>query len=555
MSLLTFTNLSKEFNGSFIFTGISGQIREKSRIGIVGPNGTGKTTLLNILTGNTEQTSGVVQKSKNLQIGYIKQEAINSFSSFDNTIFEEMLSCFSDLILMEKQLQILEEEMAITDDMEAIFEKYGKMQSNYEESGGYELRLNIEKVLYGLDLKNKDMPLSHCSGGQLSRISLAKLLVMEPDLLILDEPTNHLDYKTMEWLEGYLSNWRKSVIIISHNRYFLEKTVNRIWDLTKVGLEEFVGNYSYYMKERVDRWNKREEKYNEQIKSFLNEIDFLRKNSNKNPVRAMERKKNLQIKVEIAKFGRNFITHTWSTSTIEKHIRSLKFLHPHIKDMNMKINQTEKIPQKIINRCKITVGFPDNPLFKAENLEINSRDRICLIGDNGCGKTTLIKTLLGTVKEIDGRIKLMDNIKIAYFSQGIKIENPENTVLQELIEYSPALSEQEARNYLAGYLFTGKDAFKKVRQLSGGERGRLTLAKLSVNKVNFLILDEPTNHLDIQTQEILEEALKNFKGAILMISHDRYLINKFANRIWEIENRELIKYPGDYSYYLNKKAI
>jgi ATP-binding cassette, subfamily F, member 3 len=567
MAVLTFKDLSKEFAGEFIFTNLSGSIGENSTIGIVGPNGIGKTTLLQLFSGKQEASQGQISKRKSSRIGYLPQEAIRAFAEKNNSIYQEMLTVFSHLVKKQEALRRLEAQMSNGDESDRLLEEYGQQLHAFEAAGGYEYDLRIEKNLAGLGFSSAewDMPLSHCSGGQKTRVLLCRLLLEEPDLLIMDEPTNHLDAQAVEWLEGRLLRWEKAIIIVSHDRYFLDNIVKQIWEMSIHGIEKFNGNYSAYTLQRNERRIRREKTFDATMEFFMAELHFIRRFIDKKTTQAKGRMKRLVRHVKAVEIGgpealekqwNVFIVESggisgtsWSVNELERHIKALKCQNPYTKPMKMHIETTEHLPEQVLRVTKAQIGYRGKELFEIEEGEIRSQQRVALLGPNGTGKSTFLRTILDEVPILDGFIKLGESIKVGYFAQAHDILDPEKSVVEELMSHKKGLLEAEARNYLGAYLFSNDDVFKSTRNLSGGERGRLTLAILALQRVNFLILDEPTNHLDIQSREILEDALLDFAGTILLVTHDRYLIDKIATHIWNIDNGKIMPFRGSYGDY------
>ncbi len=568
MPVLTFSNISKEYAGNFVFAGLSGSVEENSAIGIVGPNGIGKTTLLKLISGKEETSDGIVSKARSIGIGYLQQEAIEAFAEKENTVFEEMVAVFSHLIAMEEKLYSLEAEMGSDHSGESLLEEYGILQQKYEAAGGYEYTLQIEKTLEGLGFSSaeRNMPLTHCSGGQKTRALLGRLLLEEPDLLILDEPTNHLDTQAVDWLEGVLLRWNKAIVIVSHDRHFLDSTAKEIWEMNSLGIERYKGNYSAYTMQRHERRIRREKIFDSTIDSFFKELFYIRRYIDKKTAQAKGRLKRLVRHVKAVEIGgpealdkkwSEFSLETggvsntkWSVNETERHIRALKCANPYTKPMRMRIETTRTLPEKVLIAEDLQIGYPSNPLFTIAYGEILGGNRVALTGPNGCGKSTFLRTLLKEMSPLAGKVVLGESIKIGYFAQSHDILDPARTVVEEIILHGKGMLEAEARGYLGKYLFSDEDVFKKTAALSGGERGRLTLAILALDRVNFLVLDEPTNHLDIQSREILEDALIHFKGAILFVTHDRYLIDRIATHIWNIDRGKISPFSGTYGEFM-----
>jgi ATP-binding cassette subfamily F protein 3 len=567
MSLIAATGLGKSFGSVDLFSRISLSIPKHSRIAIVGPNGIGKTTLLRILAGEESASRGVVSQARGLMIGFLPQEA-----GLDavHTLWEECLTPFADLRAQEAELARLEEMMSSPDHTEQIIQRYGAMQAEFEHRGGYTYQNRLEQVLSGLGFSTEEFhyPLPHLSGGQRTRALLARLLLSEPDLLILDEPTNHLDIQAVEWLENYLNQWDGATLIVSHDRYFLDKVVNVIWEMTRAGFEVYHGNYSAYLNQREQRWERRRLVFEGEQEKLLRDVDFIKRNiSGQNVTQARGRLRRLsrylqaveQIGLEDA-MSRSWgdisaeVDTTTSMMSPEEAERRVRAMHtpsnrpPHL---HLKLKPDQRSGEIILRTQALVIGYPGNPLFCAPDIELRRLECAALIGPNGAGKTTFLKTILAKLPPLQGEVSLGASIDIGYFAQAHEGLNPENTLVQEIEPLAPKMLLADIRNYLARFLFTGEDVFKPVSVLSGGERGRLALAKLALTGSNLLLLDEPTNHLDIPSQEILQDVLAQFGGTILLVSHDRYLIDALATQIWEIdETKEALRvFKGTYSQY------
>jgi ATP-binding cassette subfamily F protein 3 len=538
----------------------------------VGANGIGKTTLLRILAGLDQPSAGSVQLAQGTRVGYLRQEAMQAFAERNNTVHSEMLTVFVELRAQEAQLQTLQERMAQPDATAELLAEYSAAHDRFEAAGGYEYEVRIAQVLQGLGFAKGDweMPLSHLSGGQKTRALLARLLLEHPTLLILDEPTNHLDFAAVEWLEGMLQTWDGALLIVSHDRYFLDKVVNRIWEMSRNGLEEYRGNYSAYLQQRQERWDRRELEFEAVRARFLGELDFIKRNIARDSTRdrAKGRLTRLIREVRVVEQGglqsllsKNWgevmdeiaISDTkWGVMDVEQAIKGLR--NPVIRppQLNMHLKTNLRSGDLVLRANNLQVGYPGKTLFTADAIELRRQECAALIGPNGTGKTTFLRTLLGQMEPLGGQIRLGASLKVGYFAQAHDKLDPSKTVLETLLNFRN-LPLGQARNYLAQYLFRGDDIYKPVHLLSGGERGRLALALLALEDANFLLLDEPTNHLDIPAQEVLQEVLERFAGTILLVSHDRYLIDRLATQIWELQTGKLTIFKGSYAEYVDAR--
>ncbi len=569
MSYLTAYNLSKSFGARDLFTNLSLSVPPNGRIAIVGPNGIGKTTLLRILIGLEEPSQGMVQRARNLRIGYLPQETV---LESQHTLWEECLEALTNLLQLEAELRRLEKEMSEPDPSPDLLARYGALQAAFEHQGGYEYELLIRQTLRGLGYDEQDFrrPLTQLSGGQRTRAVLARLLISKPDLLVLDEPTNHLDLQAVEWLEGYLSQWEGAVLMVSHDRYFLDRVVNTIWEMSERGIEVYRGNYSAYLQQRHERWNARRLAFEAEKERLEKELEYIRRNiSGQNVLQAKGRLRRISRMLEaIERSGWETIQgKSWaqiaaesgaasqmmSVEEVTQRIRALSFLQPRQPKLGLRLNVAERSGDLVIRTFDLRVGYPDEdrPLIEVPDLILKRGECVALIGPNGAGKTTFLKTILGNLPPLSGEVRLGASLKIAYFAQAHEGLKPENSVMQEIETIAPDMLPAEMRNYLARFQFTADDVFRQVATLSGGERGRLALAKLCLSDANLLLLDEPTNHLDIPSQEVLQEALSEYRGTILLVSHDRYLIDALATQIWEVipEERCLRVFQGRYTEY------
>ncbi len=541
MSLLNFSSLSKSYGPHDIFLGLSGAAPHGARIGVVGPNGIGKTTLLRLFAGLEEPSGGVIYRARGLRVGFLPQEAVSGVLSDEKTLWAEMLTAFSDLLACEAELRQLEHDMADPAKFDSVMERYGHLQEQFEHDGGYTYETRIKQTLTGLgfDAGDYERPIVQLSGGQKTRALLARLLLESPDLLILDEPTNHLDISAVEWLETFLSEWNGSALIVSHDRYFLDEVVNKVWDIAPARIDEYNGNYSAFVVQRAERRERQLLEYEAQQAMIAKEEDYIRRNiAGQNTAQAKGRRRRLErLKA--------------TDGSIVDRPRELDTL-------KLKLQTDLRSGDRVLETYDLVVGYHDDgkPLFAAPDMLLWRGEVAALIGPNGTGKTTFLKTLLDPLRvpPLKGRVKLGSSLKIGYFAQAHEGLQPERTVIEE-IQSAREMPLGAARDYAAKFLFTGDDVFKKVEVLSGGERGRVALAKLALEGANFLLLDEPTNHLDIPSQEILEAVLSDFDGTILLVSHDRYLIDALATQIWSLEAGKLEVFRGSYREWKEKSQI
>ncbi len=569
MSILTLSNVSQSYGDFDVFLGISAGIPNEAKIGMVGPNGIGKTTLLRILAGLDVPSSGNLFLAQGTRLGYLRQEAMEAFSGRENTIYQEMLTVFRQLREQEAHLHHLQERMAQGDSSPALLTEYSKLHDAFEHTGGYEIDVRIAQVLQGLGFSKDDWDtsLSHLSGGQKTRALLARLLLEKPDLLILDEPTNHLDVEAIEWLENTLRTWDGALLIVSHDRYFLDRVIDRIWEMSRSGIEEYRGNYSAYVLQRHERWERRQNEFETIKEKFLSELDFIKRNIARDATRdqAKGRMKRLIREVRVVEAGGlhllnsrnwgqvmeevNISESRWEVADVEQAIKALESPVVRPPELTLRLQTNLRSGNYVLRSSALTIGYPAAPLFTADPIELVRGECAALIGPNGTGKTTFLRTLMEQIEPLAGELRFGASLKTGYFAQAHEKLKPERTVIDTLIDHKHMLL-GEARNYLAQYLFRGEDVFKPVHMLSGGERARLALALLALEGANFLLLDEPTNHLDIPAQEILQEVLEQFPGTILLVSHDRYLINRLATQIWELRNGKMNVFAGTYAEFL-----
>ncbi|HET7142585.1 MAG TPA: ABC-F family ATP-binding cassette domain-containing protein [Anaerolineales bacterium] len=564
MSLITVSSLSKSYGPTDIFSGVSFSVSKGARMAIVGPNGIGKTTLMRILVGVDEPTSGTVSRSRGVRTGYLSQEADFEMTG---TIWSACEAVFEHFKAEQEELHRLEGLMSDPDQLEEVMGRYGKLQEDYERRGGYTYLTKIRQVLSGLGFSEDDyqLDLDHLSGGQRTRGFLARLLLEDPDLLLLDEPTNHLDIAAVEWLEGYLSQWEGAAIIISHDRFFLDKASNAILEMFPGATENYRGNYSAYLKQRTERMARRQEVFDSEKEKLQKEMEYIRKNvAGQNVLQAKGKLKRLSRIIQaIEQIGMEAaLKQKWSETAGEvsvttsilgvdeagRRINALQSPVRQLPNLHLRLAQAARSGDMVIRTENLEVGFSDKFLFRSPNIDLRRGDCAALIGPNGAGKSTFLKTILGQIPPLAGEVTLGESLHIGYFAQAHESLNPQKSVIEEIMDFTGWLP-QKAREYLGKYLFSGDDAFKKVSMLSGGERGRLALAKLALQDTNLLLLDEPTNHLDIPSQEILEAVLDDYEGTILLVTHDRYLVDAIATQIWEIDTDEshLIIFKGIYS--------
>lgn len=532
--ILACQNISKAFGVDQILKDISFHIEDKEKIAIVGINGSGKTTLLKIIMGEETPDEGQVVIGKDTTIGYLSQ---HQDISFDNTVYAEMLATKKHIIDMEANIRQLELDMksAKGEELEKILETYNRLSSTYDRENGYAYESEITGVLKGLgfDKSDYDRHINTLSGGQKMRIALGRLLLTRPDIIILDEPTNHLDMNSITWLEGFLSAYSGSVIIVSHDRYFIDKIATKVVEIDNTKGIVYHGNYTYYSK-------KRGEIRASQMKAYLNQqaeikhqeavITKLKQFNREKSIKRAESREKMLDKIEV----------------LEKPTEVSS-------EMRLSLTPSVESGNDVLTITDLSKNFGQNTLFSNLDLEIKRGEHVALIGGNGTGKTTILKIINRLVSKDLGTVSLGSRVKIGYYDQEHQVLSLHKTIFEEISDSYPDLNNTKIRNVLAAFLFTGEDVFKKIGDLSGGERGRVSLAKLMLSPANFLILDEPTNHLDIQSKEILEEAIRNYTGTVLFVSHDRYFINSVSTRIVELKDKKLYNFIGNYDYYESHK--
>ena len=533
MIILQANKIERSFAGEVLFDNISLQVDERDRIALVGKNGAGKSTLLKILVGEEEPTSGEINKKRDLSLSYLAQDS--RFES-SNTIYDEMLHVFDDLRKTEKTLRQMELEMGEKTgaDLEKLMQDYDRLSEEFRQAGGFTYEADIRAILNGFKFDESmwQMKIEELSGGQNTRLALAKMLLEKPNLLVLDEPTNHLDIETIAWLENYLVNYSGALLIVSHDRYFLDKVATITLDLTKHSLDRYVGNYSSFVEQKEQKLLTEAKNYEKQQKEIAALEDFV----NRNLVRASTTKRAQSRRKQLEKMER-----------LDKPEAGIKSAH-------MTFHADKTSGNVVLTVEEAAVGYDDQILSEPINLDIRKMNAVAIVGPNGIGKSTLIKSIVGQIPFIKGEARFGANVEVGYYDQTQSKLTPHNSVLDELWNDFKLTPEVEIRNRLGAFLFSGDDVKKTVGMLSGGERARLLLAKLSMENNNFLILDEPTNHLDIDSKEVLENALIDFDGTLLFVSHDRYFINRVATQVLELSEEGSTLYLGDYDYYLEKKA-
>lgn len=535
MILLQTQKIARHFGAEVLFNDVTLEIKDNARVGLVGRNGAGKSTLLHIISGQEEPDAGRVNKKKDITLGFLDQ---HTGLESNKTIWEEMLAIFEPVIQIEKEMREIEYQMSSPDLLsdkeyyQELLKKYDSLQESFKQLNGYGYESEIRSVLHGFRFYESDFstPVSQLSGGQKTRLALARLLLEKKDLLILDEPTNHLDIETLSWLEKYLQNYTGALLIVSHDRYFLDKVINEVYEVSNKKVQHFTGNYSNYLKLKAELIQKMWKEYEKQQKEIEKTEDFI----NRNLVRASTTKR--------AQSRRKMLDKMDKIDKPQGDEKSAHFSFHTERESGGVVLQTEDL----------AIGY-SHPLASHIDMDIRKTDAIALVGPNGVGKTTLLKTIVGQLPKLSGTIQLGTKVDLGYYDQEQSLLHSNKTVLNELWDEHPSIPEQSIRTLLGSFLFSGDDVEKSITALSGGEKARVALAKLAMEKNNFLILDEPTNHLDIDSKEVLENALIDFEGTLLFVSHDRYFINRMATKVIEISTDGLSLYLGDYDYYLQKK--
>lgn len=534
MSLLATTDLCKSYGAQDILKAVTVAIPHQARIALVGANGIGKTTLLRLLAGLEAPDRGRVQRARGLRIGFLPQEVALEAALMEMSLWEACLGAFADLRRQESELALLEAEMADPRRTADVLARYGPLQEAFERAGGYAYRARIQQVLRGLGFAEADFsrPLRQLSGGEQTRAVLARLLLDDPDLLLLDEPTNHLDVEAIEWLEGWLKEWPGAVVVVSHDRFFLDEVVDTVWEIERHGLTLYRGGYTPYAEQRVERHLGQLQAFQAQQRDIARQQEYIRRNiAGRNARQAKGRRKRLE--------------RLLGQAAVERP-REERSLHVQFAEAGRSGNQV------LITR-DLSIGYPDSgaALFHVPDLVLERGECAAILGPNGAGKTTLLRTLLGEIPPWSGEVRLGAGLKVGYFAQAHQGLDPQASVLHEVLRAAPRLRASQARDFLARFLFGGDSVDKRVAALSGGERGRLALAKLAMEGANLLLLDEPTTHLDIPSQEVLQEALAGFPGTVLLVSHDRYLVEALATQVWMISagERAMTVHRGGYQAY------
>ena len=532
--ILNATNISKSFGSNEIIKDANFLVNEHEKVAIVGVNGAGKTTLLKILTGEERADSGNVILAKDAKLGYLRQ--INNVDS-TLSIIDELYTVIEHILNMEKRMLEMQEQMQHLsgEELEALYSSYTALTHSYELMDGYAAKSKVIGILKGLgfDENDFDRKISTLSGGQKTRVFLAKLLLEEPDIILLDEPTNHLDLRSIEWLESYLLNYKGAVIIVSHDRYFLDKIVSKVIDIENAEVQMYSGNYSSFSAKKQMLLDAKMKEYLNQQQEIKHQEAVITKLKQFNREKSIKRAESRQKQLE-------------KIDRVEAPVT-------HIENMKLSLDISKESGKDVLTVHDLSKSFDEKHLFSNINFEIKRGERVAIIGDNGTGKTTLLKIINGLLSPDTGEVIYGSNVSIAYYDQEHQVLHMDKTLFDEISDTYPEMNNTQIRNILAAFLFTGEDVFKKIGDLSGGERGRVSLVKLMLSKANFLLLDEPTNHLDILSKDVLESALNSFPGTICYVSHDRYFINKTATRILDLTGNRLLNYIGNYDYYIEKR--
>ena len=532
--ILNATNISKSFGSNEIIRDATFLVNEHEKVAIVGVNGAGKTTLLKILTGEESADSGSITLAKDAKLGYLRQ--INNVDSA-LSIIDELYTVIEPILNMEKRMSQMQEDMKhlTGSELEGLYSSYTALTHSYELMDGYAAKSRVVGILKGLGFEEADFDrkINTLSGGQKTRVFLAKLLLEEPDIILLDEPTNHLDLRSIEWLESYLLNYKGAVIIVSHDRYFLDKIVSKVIDIENGNVQMYLGNYT-------DFSNKKQMLLDAKMKEYLNQ--------------QQEIKHQEAVITKLKQFNREkSIKRAESRQKQLEKIERVEAPQTYSENMRLSLDISKESGKDVLTVHNLSKSFDHKKLFEDINFEIKRGERVAIIGDNGTGKTTLLKIINGLLNPDTGEVIYGSNVSVAYYDQEHQVLHMDKTLFDELSDTYPDMTNTQIRNILAAFLFTGEDVYKKIADLSGGERGRVSLVKLMLSKANFLLLDEPTNHLDIVSKDVLENALNNFPGTVCYVSHDRYFINKTATRILDLTENRLLNYIGNYDYYIEKR--
>lgn len=532
--ILNATNISKSFGSNEIIKDATFLVNEHEKVAIVGVNGAGKTTLLKILTGEESADSGSITLAKDAKLGYLRQ--INNVDSA-LSIIDELYTVIEPILNMEKRMSQMQEDMKhlTGSELEELYSSYTALTHSYELMDGYAAKSRVVGILKGLGFEEADFDrkINTLSGGQKTRVFLAKLLLEEPDIILLDEPTNHLDLRSIEWLESYLLNYKGAVIIVSHDRYFLDKIVSKVIDIENGNVQMYLGNYT-------DFSNKKQMLLDAKMKEYLNQ--------------QQEIKHQEAVITKLKQFNREkSIKRAESRQKQLEKIERVEAPQTYSENMRLSLDISKESGKDVLTVHNLSKSFDQKKLFWDINFEIKRGERVAIIGDNGTGKTTLLKIINGLLEPDTGEVIYGSNVSVAYYDQEHQVLHMDKTLFDELSDTYPDMTNTQIRNILAAFLFTGEDVYKKIADLSGGERGRVSLVKLMLSKANFLLLDEPTNHLDIVSKDVLENALNNFPGTVCYVSHDRYFINKTATRILDLTENRLLNYIGNYDYYIEKR--
>lgn len=532
--ILNATNISKSFGSNEIIKDANFLVNEHEKVAIVGVNGAGKTTLLKILTGEERADNGNVILAKDAKLGYLRQ--INNVDS-TLSIIDELYTVIEHILNMEKRMLEMQEQMQHLsgEELEALYSSYTALTHSYELMDGYAAKSKVIGILKGLGFDENDFErkINTLSGGQKTRVFLAKLLLEEPDIILLDEPTNHLDLRSIEWLESYLLNYKGAVIIVSHDRYFLDKIVSKVIDIENSEVQMYSGNYSDFSAKKQMLLDAKMKEYLNQQQEIKHQEAVITKLKQFNREKSIKRAESRQKQLE-------------KIDRVEAPVT-------HIENMRLSLDISKESGKDVLTVHDLSKSFDEKHLFSNINFEIKRGERVAIIGDNGTGKTTLLKIINGLLSPDTGEVIYGSNVSIAYYDQEHQVLHMDKTLFDEISDTYPEMNNTQIRNILAAFLFTGEDVFKKIGDLSGGERGRISLVKLMLSKANFLLLDEPTNHLDILSKDVLESALNSFPGTICYVSHDRYFINKTATRILDLTGNRLLNYIGNYDYYIEKR--